>query len=369
MAHTTPAGQPSSSDGFCADPPIGDGEERDWNQFLLRSRLGSFQQFSLWAKVKAREGWTPYRSVFRSEGRVIGGYQWLERRKRVGRIAYVSKGPVLEEETEDQVSAALDDLVRKARERRLVALVLQPPDLSSVGERALGRRGFVVEDLMGVITTTLVVDLTGGMEQVEAGIRRSTRVEIRQSRQRGATVRLGGVADAARFFELMSATCVRQGVSPNPSSAEAVRDILETFGSMGCVRLTFAECEGQSVAGVLSLLVGSKIYIWKKGWNGQHARLYPNALLYQECLEWGCAQGYREVDFMGLDRRVADAMLGGEALGSEVLRSRDQFHLGFGGKPRRLPSSYLWIANPVVRFALGGLLARPWGRRVLKRMA
>ncbi len=359
--------QSGRAEGLCREL-IDCGTDGDtWDGFLQSTPLGSFQQSSLWGQVKARERWTPFRSVLSADGRMVGGYQWLERKGRLGRIAYVSKGPVVERETGSDVAMVMDDLLRQARARRVTALVVQPPDLSSIGDEVLKSRGFVVEDLMKVITSTLVVDLSGGIEHVEAGIRKSTRVEIRQARRRGATVREGDVSDAGLFFELMGSTCVRQGVSPNPSSPEAVREILELFGSRGCVRLTFAECEGESVAGVLALLFGSKSFIWKKGWNGKHGRMYPNALLYQESFEWACSHGYRETDFMGLNRQTAEALLSGQALGGDALQSRDQFHLGFGGKPRLLPASYLWIANPAARFVFGFLMGRPWGRRWLKR--
>ncbi|MCC7373156.1 MAG: GNAT family N-acetyltransferase [Verrucomicrobiales bacterium] len=367
---TITAGRNVLAEGNREAPVVGDlgGEDELWDWFLQSTPLGSFQQSSLWGRVKARERWTPFRSVVRADGRLVGGYQWLERKGRLGRIAYVSKGPVVERESASDVALVLDDLLRHARARRVTALVLQPPDVSVIGDELLKPRGFVVEDLMKVITSTLVVDLTGGIERVESGIRKSTRVEIRQARRRGACVRVGGVSDATRFFELMASTCVRQGVSPNPPSPDAVREILESFGARGCVRLTFAECEGEWVAGILALLFGSKIYIWKKGWNGKHGRLYPNALLYQESFEWACSQGYREVDFMGLDRRTAEALLGGQALSGDALQSRDQFHLGFGGQPRLLPSSYLWIANPAVRLVFKFLIERSWGRRWLKKL-
>ncbi len=208
---TVAAGRNVPAEGNRQAPVVGDlgGEDELWDRFLQSTPLGSFQQSSLWGRVKARERWTPFRSVVRADGRLVGGYQWLERKGRLGRIAYVSKGPVVERESASDVALVLDDLLRHARARRVTALVLQPPDVSVIGDELLKPRGFVVEDLMKVITSTLVVDLTGGIEQVESRIRKSTRVEIRQARRRGACVRVGGMADAARFFELMASTCVR----------------------------------------------------------------------------------------------------------------------------------------------------------------
>src|SRR5689334_11430067 len=70
-------------------------EDADWDTFLQRSPLGQFQQSSIWAQAKASEGWSPVRILLTVGQNLVGGFQLLWKRSRLGRIGYVSKGPVV----------------------------------------------------------------------------------------------------------------------------------------------------------------------------------------------------------------------------------------------------------------------------------
>src|SRR5208283_3358866 len=155
---------------------------------------------------------------------------------------------------------------------------IQPPDYSQLLPASLARRGYVPDRLMGVISSTCLVKLGGEPGEWEKGIGRSRKVEVRQAARRGVTIREGSIDDVPRFFELMSATCVRQGVHPNPPSEQALRHLVQVFGSAGASHISFAEVEGQTVACALDLRFGRRATMWKKGWSGLHPNLHPSAL-------------------------------------------------------------------------------------------
>src|SRR5262245_2550759 len=67
----------------------------DWDEYLLAHPCGQFQQSTLWARVKAAEGWSVARIELRQAGRLAGGAQILHRRSRLGRFGYVAKGPIV----------------------------------------------------------------------------------------------------------------------------------------------------------------------------------------------------------------------------------------------------------------------------------
>ena len=75
-----------------------------WDEFLGSSPRGQFQQSTGWAQVKAREGWSAVREYLDPTAPRSGGFQLLWKKSRLGRVGYVSKGPVLPEETETVVS-------------------------------------------------------------------------------------------------------------------------------------------------------------------------------------------------------------------------------------------------------------------------
>src|SRR6202044_1911633 len=96
-------------------------------------------------------------------------------------------------------------------------------------------------------------------------IGRSRKPQIHQALRGALTVREGRDADIPKFFELMAATCVRQGVSPNPGSVEALRHIVRLFHGTGEVRLSFADYQGEAIACIMALKFGERVTIWKKG--------------------------------------------------------------------------------------------------------
>ena len=122
-----------------------DATAKAWDEFLASSPRGQFQQSSGWAQVKAGEGWSAFREYLDPADPSSGGFQLLWKQSRFARIGYVSKGPVLPQETAEAVNAALEKIVKSARRLRLSAVVVQPPDDSLMSSEALVRHGFFVQ--------------------------------------------------------------------------------------------------------------------------------------------------------------------------------------------------------------------------------
>jgi hypothetical protein len=343
-----------------------------WDDFLRSCIRGQFQQSSLWAQAKQIEGWKNLRVILEQGGRIDGGFQVLWRPTRIGRVGYVSKGPVLSFEEPEQLQFTLDLLLWVVRSHQLMALIVQPPDETQLLGLSLAKRGFVQDHLMDVISSTCMVDLTGSGDGWEA-IGRSKKLQIRQAIRRGVTIREGGDADIPKFFSLMSQTCARQRVRPHPSSVEALRDLVQAFKPGRDVRLSFADCQGETIACQLDLKFGRRATTWKKGWDGSHPNLHPNALLAYEALRWAKSLGCECLDFAGMHRSLAESLLTQQPLTKAQNMERDMFNLGFGAKPRLLPSAVVYWRNPLLRFAYSHAVAWPWAALqlggVAKRLA
>lgn len=324
-------------------------EDPPWDEFLRTTPLGQFQQSSLWARVKQLDGWHSFRVLLTQGDQIVSGFQILWRRTRFGRIGYISKGPVIPEEPPDGLDFVLDLLDDSVRTLRLAALLIQPPDLSRGLEMALARRGFAPNHLMGIISASCWVPLTGGTAAWEQRISRSRLNEVRRAARRGVTVREGNDADIPKFFELMSSTCKRQGVQPNPSSLEALQQLVSVFRASGESRISFADCEGETMACVLELRFGGRMTAWKKGWNGTFADRHPNSFLAYESLRWAAGLGLQHLDFAGMDRHLAECLLARRPLTEEQKKGRDIFNLSFGAEPHLLPPALILWRNQLVR--------------------
>ncbi len=324
-------------------------EDSEWNQYLEQHLCGQFQQSTFWANFKAADGWSVLRIKLLREGKLEGGAQLLYRKSRAGKIGYVAKGPVVSNDSD--MKAMLARVQAVGRDRSLRALVIQAPDFWQGGSAVFLENGGQPERLMDVIQATLSVDLARPIEVIRSEMSTETRRQIKLAERQGIGIREGAESEIDLFFDLMLESCRRQQCDPNPASAQGLRDLWSAFRGRGCVRMTFAVAEGEVIAGLLSIVFGNRLTIWRKGWRDAYPGLNPNRFLYSETIEWGRQQGLRWCDFGSLNQAVADALIGGHAIPTEGVRGRDTFHLSFGGKPFLLPLPYIFFPKLPLRLA------------------
>jgi lipid II:glycine glycyltransferase (peptidoglycan interpeptide bridge formation enzyme) len=334
-----------------------------WDEFLERSPLGQFQQSSKWARTKALEGWQCVR-VLSTSGRVEeGGFQLLWRRSRFGPVGYVSKGPVLPGENPDAVEKSLQQIRETARQLRLLALIVQPPDVSTISPAALCRHGFSAMPLPSVISATLLVDLEGGAAQIEKRMSRKIRQHARSAAKQGVSVSPGRREHLRTFLHLMQSTCRRQHTKPNPSRPEILEALWDEFAP--AVKLSFARIGEAFVAGLLLISFGDRVTFWKKGWASTISPAHANALLNTSGLMWACAQGYRFADFAGFDPDIAQRIFSGRDLSQSQQRSHNMFNLRLGGEPQLLPPGMILVTNRGFRSVFNCLSRFRFARRLL----
>ncbi len=341
----------------------------EWDWFLAGTELGQFQQSGLWARIKAGEGWKVDRVCLSAGGSIRAGFQVLHRRTRFGRVGFLSKGPVLPQGSDGpEMRELLLRLVRDCASRhKLLALVAQPPDFDSICSTALSDGGFTDLGLSVVIEATDCVGVGPGRLDWRRHLRKSTQTQVKRAIKRGVTIRTGTEADLPLFFDLMVETCRRQGASPNPPSLEALRLLWSTFDVEGKIRMTFAECEGEVLSGILCLRFGNRMTAWKKGWNSKRTNLHPNALLTFESIEWAERSGCALYDHVGMDPAIARSVLEGRELTSEQCASRYYFLRGFGGTPQILPPPQIYFSHPLLRRLYPWILPVLQWRERLKR--
>jgi hypothetical protein len=142
-------------------------EDESWDEFLQQIPVGQFHQSSMWARAKASEGWSCIRVLMAGECGLMGGFQLLWRSTRLGRIGYVSKGPVLKP-LENRVDAdlverhAISLLKDTARRKRIRALIVQPPDFCNEMSGSLRDADLLPGVQMGVNDATWIVDVSDG---------------------------------------------------------------------------------------------------------------------------------------------------------------------------------------------------------------
>lgn len=342
-------------------------DDPEWDQFVENSPFGEFQQTNAWARYKQTAGWKPLRILLREDGRISSGGQILWRQTRLGRIGYISKGPVISDPQGPMPDVLAKELTRAARQHRLTALIVQPPSCDQSADAVLRRNRFSQSPLVDTITASLQVDVSAGVESIEAAMNKTSRNQIRQAMRKKITVRHGGEEDIGDFFRLMCRTAERIGVRPNPYSAEALRELYRALRGDDHCRITFAELDNRRLAGIFCIHFKDIVYVWKKGANQEDLKHHPVDLLYHDVFCWAHTKGSRCCDFCSMDRTIAENLKNGMPLTKEQLASRDFYHLRFGGKPILMPGAYVYFPNPLARLAHRGLLKSPPLLRVMKK--
>lgn len=325
---------------------------REWDRFLESTVLGHFQQAGTWAAIKAEERWQPLRVIVRDGETICGGFQILVRRTRFGKVGFLSKGPVIPSNSSASPLGAfiLEQLVAVTRQRGLLALISQAPDFDSETTALMLQRGCVPFGLSSIIEATHYLELARPGHNWRKDISRTTVRYLRAGAKQGVTSRVGGEEDLPVFFDLMLGTCVRQGTDPNPASLEAVRALWRHFHAADQIRISFTEHQGRVLAGLMSLRFGKRVTLWKKGWNSQGLKLYPNDLVFYEAMEWAESIGAEIVDFVGMDPEMARAYIAKQPFTPEQIASRYFFLTRFGGVSQILPAAVIYFPNPVLRF-------------------
>jgi hypothetical protein len=332
-------------------------EDPAWDDFLDRVSSGHFQQSSLWAQVKAIEGWRSIRQWITSGGELVGGFQLLYKPTRFGRIGYVSKGPFLVTDDPHWVDQAFGSVVANVRANGLRALVLQAPDETNIPDELYRRSGFVPNHLMQVVTATLIIPVNCSMEEITGRMRRTTMLELKRSEKRGITIREGTEQDLGTFFRLMLETCKRQETAPSPATEVALKAVWDAFCPQKRLRLTIAEYQGEPVAGAVCLCFGDRVTFWKKGWSGAHRDKHPNQRVMFEAIQWAQASGFKKFDCLAMSRSTAASLLRNEPLTDEQKHGRDFFLLGYGGQPTLLPESRIYIRNTLAAYIYSKVIA------------
>ncbi len=337
-------------------------DDAPWDAFLARTPGGHYVQTSMWGQVKSFLGWKSIRLMVTLGGHIVAGAQLLIRRIGLfGPIAVVSKGPVFASGDPDLRRLVFEELNRTAKAQGARCLVLQPPEDCESLARLLARRGFAPLSIELAPTATILLDLSKGLGEIEAAMKKKTRRYIRRGLRHGITCREGGEGDLDHFYRMLQATSQRQKWSIYSKGYFA--QVMRVFGRNDHAKLFLAEYQGEVVSAQLLIGFGDTVTAKNFGWSGLHGSLGPNHVLEWNCIEWAKARGYRYYDLEGIHPETAAAVLQGQSVGGQAKHAWCHYKLQYGGQVVLYPKAQLCCYNPVAHWAstrvLGVMENRP----------
>jgi lipid II:glycine glycyltransferase (peptidoglycan interpeptide bridge formation enzyme) len=305
-----------------------------WDTFVVVQPDAHVLQTSAWGALKARFGWTGERVGLTGEDGLVAGAQVLYRRLPVGlgRLAYVSKGPLVDWTDEEQVRALLMGLDRAAGARGAIALTVEPdlPDESSHRER-LYALGFYPSPFDAIQPRrTLVVDISPDEESILTAMKSKTRYNVRLAGRKGVAVREASETDLPAFHALMAVTAARDRFGVHtPAYYEAAYRL---FVPQDRARLLLAEVEGEPVAALMVFALPPRAWYFYGASGDAHRNKMPTYLLQWEAMRWAKSLGCTTYDLWGVpdaDEDRLEAEFKGRADG---LWGVYRFKRGFGGR-------------------------------------
>jgi len=325
------------------------GIDYEWDDFIERSKDGNYEQTSIWAVVKKRYGWAHKRIILRKNKEIIAGVQILFKKTKFGNVGYLSKGPVLNNSDSNEIEKFFLHLFKICKINKIIFLNINPP-INFDNLKADGFKRKLSPDFSNrFIGATILINLDTNMEEIFGNIRRTTRQGINKGLKRGIIVKEAARSEIQDFFGLMLSTCKRQGVAPNPPDVAFIYSFWDLFRPRNKIHLFIAKYKDEIVAALLLISFRQYIKAWKIGWSGTHREKNPTSVLLWETIKWAKEKRFKYYDFIGLNRKVAEAIIYNEEFPKGWEKTVSCYKMGFGGEVKLLPDSYVYIYNPFFR--------------------
>jgi lipid II:glycine glycyltransferase (peptidoglycan interpeptide bridge formation enzyme) len=329
-------------------------QQEVWDAFVNGHPQGHLLQSWGWGELKTGANWQPLRLALWDEhaGQMVAAAQVLQRTvahipARLGHLAYVPKGPVLDwtARTDDGSSLAqlfLGELRTALRRRGALALQIEPNlELEAAeGQAALHcLKGLGLRETRHVQPVrTIALDLQPDEGTLLTQMKEKWRYNVRLAGRKGVEVRAAqNQSDVQAWYELLETTGERDQFGIH--TLDYYRKAWDVLGSRQQARLFLAYAEGELLAGIfVSLLAGEAIYLYGASGNARR-NLMPNYLLQWEAMRWAKQAGARSYDFWGIPAtdEAEEAMAG-------VYR----FKSGWGGRVVRFLGNYEDVYQPLL---------------------
>jgi len=328
----------------CGTPGAPDPEA--WDRFVAGDPSGHLLQTWAWGDLKAAFGWRARRLAVERDGALLAGAQILYRRFGPLSVAYVPKGPVLCDDSDDVARALWAAVHRDARRSHAVFIKVEPPwrDSDPCRHEWLARYGFQPSDATIQPRRTIVVDLTPDEDTLLAKMKSKWRYNIRLAERKGVLVKQVGAEGVPTFYDLMRITAERDEFGIH--SAAYFHRALELFAPSGRAALFLAYLDGEPLAGLMAFAFHGRAWYMYGASSNRHRETMPNHRLQWHAMLWAKAKGCREYDLWGIPDVDPD---------SHALAGVGRFKEGFGGEAVRFVGAYDYAYSPVL-MRVAGLL-------------
>lgn len=269
-----------------------------WEAFVDTHPAGNFRQTFSWGRIRELAGWQPLPVMVEHAGAIRAAMLILKKPLPLGRsLFYACRGPVLDWQDGEAVSALAAWLPSLAREHSAVLLRVDPEPVDVHSMRgSLSRNGFVpVHEPFTAWNRTryeirLPLERGQSDEELLRTFRRTHRQDINKAARKGVEIHAGlEEGDERVFFDLMSQLeSNRYAIAHDYDYyARTVREVVRD----GRGELLKAVYDGKVVAVLLLAFVGDRCWAVYQANDYEYRRLMPNKLVLWEGIRLAKARG------------------------------------------------------------------------------
>ncbi len=320
--------------------------KNEWEAFTLSYKEANFLQSWYWGEFHKSLKKKVVRTGFYNGEKLVGVMLLVVEPAKRGRYLTVPGGPLIDWNNKTLVAAFVSGVKAIAKKERCVFVRVRPQLLLSDSSKELFRSyGFADAPMHLHAQLTSQLLLAKSEEELLAGMRKTTRYEIKKAIQQNVTVTSSVDPKAIKqFYDLQIETAKRQKFVP--FSYSFLHEQFRIFAEQGLALLYSAKHEGELLAQAFIIFYGQEA-VYHYSASTDEGRKYPGAYLIQ----WGAIleakkRGLSRYNFWGVAK---------EEEKQHRFYGISVFKRGFGGEDvSYLPAQDLVINKP--RYMVNSLI-------------
>jgi lipid II:glycine glycyltransferase (peptidoglycan interpeptide bridge formation enzyme) len=299
--------------------------------------------------LKSHFGWSADRIAVTHNDQIVSGALVLFRSLplRLGALAYIPKGPLVDFADEGTTHELLHGLDRLVKRRRSILLKMEPDHLDNPAFAArLSSIGFRPSPQTVQPPRTIVVDLARSDDEILAAMHQKTRYNIRLAAKKDVVVREAQENDLPAFNALMQTTGARDGFFVH--AAEYYEMAFRLFVPPGQAKLFVATYQDQIIAGIFVLTQGERAWYFYGASGEAERQRMPNYALQWAGIQWAQALGCKAYDLWGVPDEDEATLEAHYVDRRDDLWGVYRFKRGFGGALTRFAGAFDRVYDPLL---------------------
>jgi hypothetical protein len=274
------------------------GDDR-WDDFLVVTSEGRFQQSTPWAKTELERDWQVLRLEVTSAEPLVGGVQLLWREGPLGRVGWIDQGPVIRPGYSALPLVLLLRGLTYVLERHHFRLVLVHPGILATSfDAVFTGMGFLPLARGPQVGWRMTMDVGGPLERLRGGLASSGCRVMRGGREfsdPGGRLCERGEGDLGRFVWAHSgASPVSASTLLRPAGMK-VRAAWQALRPRNWMRFHTYDTGDRAEAGCLSVVMGTRLTVWRTSLRDSGPGSGPG--LACAMMEWAHANGIQTCEF------------------------------------------------------------------------